>query len=231
MNIPEIITIRQAKQSDIDFIIEGIIEAEKGGKEIIPTQIIFNLTFDELCLHYKDFLLEDIEDCEFSLKSYIICDVNGIKAGTISSWIEGLSGFGSNLIKMNCWIAALPRNHTQTILKNIELANKYSIPRKKDYLQLEYLYVKEDFRKRGLHKRMIASCIERAMVYKNLKGCQAIPFKETILSYNFFVNRKFKEFNNLEIKDDAFGNIFEHRNRVSMEIEHSQLSDLIKSLN
>jgi hypothetical protein len=40
--------IRQASKSDIEFIIEGIIEAEKGGDQIIPTAAMFDVSLESI---------------------------------------------------------------------------------------------------------------------------------------------------------------------------------------
>ena len=56
------LTIRKATHSDIDFIIEAIIESDKSGTNVVSTCNIFNLTLEEYRAVLANILAEDFKD-------------------------------------------------------------------------------------------------------------------------------------------------------------------------
>lgn len=230
MKSSDMINVRTANISDVDFIVEGIIEAEKGGESIIPIQAIFNLTLEELKTHLKNFLLEDIIDCEYSLPAYKICEYNGERAGCLSSWIEGENGLESALIKMNCWLTVLPRERINETIENLKKVNNCNIERKKNYLQIEYLYIRKEFRKKGLHKHILIHCVNEVLDKPELQGWQFFLFQENTLSYNFFLNRGLTIRESLSIPDELVGVFFGHKTKLSLELAKSEMSSFVNKL-
>jgi Acetyltransferase (GNAT) family len=224
--------IRPASKSDIEFIIEGIIEAGKGGGQIIPTAAIFKISLGVYKQHLRKFFkFEEVENCEYDLSTYLIAEINKVPVGSLSYWVEGLSTIGSKLIKLNCWMASLGTEKFQNTLQRLELAKKYDIKRLKNYLQLEYLYVSPLYRTRGLHNKLIKTSINNILkLNQKFLGCQVILFKENIPSYNFFKKRGFKENQIVKIQSDAQGIIFHYPTKISMILERDNLPSFLKNL-
>lgn len=222
--------IRTARRSDIDFIIKGIIEAERGGRQIIPTQAIFDISLVELKSNLKRFLEdEELLDCEYALNSYLIAEIDGVAAALQSHWIEGSHGIESNLIKINCWLSVLDTEKIQNIKPILTIANKYSLTRLNNYLQLENVYVSPDYRNRGLAiKLMKTSFINAFKQNSNCPGCQIALFKENIKSYNHLKERGFKINQSIKIQNDALNIIFDHNTRISMTLETQKMQSVIK---
>ncbi len=232
MDLNNEIVIRFANRNDIDFILEGFIEAEKGGGSIIPTQKIFNLTLERFKEYFINFLNDDdIIDCEYSLKTYLIAEIDGVQAATFSHWVEGANSIKSGIIKINSWFYAIGAENIKKIERSLEIANKYNLTRINNYLQLEYLYVSPNFRKKGLLKKLIKFAIENEIKKGSLfNGFQTILFMENTPSFNFFNERGFKVHDSVKIKDDALNIIFEHNTRLSMILERDRIDYFLKSL-
>lgn len=226
------LTFRHAKKEDISFIIEGFIEAEKGGSNLVPTQKIFDLSLKDLEEALYNFFNDpEIIDCELSLKSYHIAELNNYPIASICLWVEGINGLSSNAIRMTSWFQFLGKAKFDTIKNNIELVKKYALTRFEDYLQCEYLYVSTQYRKSGILKRLLKeSLYNYSQNLQSIKGLQTMLFKENVPSYNFFNSRGFNTNEEVTIGPDALGIYFGHRTRLSMILDIHKLDEFLNSL-
>lgn len=221
-----------ASKEDINFLIEGFIEAQKGGTEIVPIQKIFNIDIVELRSILSFFFNNDeIYDSEYSLNSYYLTKIENYPIASLALWIENQNGLRSSMINSALWYEALGNKKFNLVKNNLDLVNKYLLERLSDYLQCEYLYVLPNYRKTGVLKGLIKNSI-RNFIQKNygFEGLQTMLFKENIPSYNFFDSRGFRVVEEKIIGDDAYNIFFGHKTRVSMVLEKSKIEEFLDSL-
>jgi len=147
------LVIRNATYRDIGFITETIIEAEKSFSNKISYCTIFSLSETELIDLLNLILAENITGQELCYSEYLIADYNSQYAGTCASWIEGLQGFISAVLKANLLYTFWGKGK-----------------REKWTLQIENAYVKNEFSGRGIIAQLILEHIRlQILKYPNLK--------------------------------------------------------------
>jgi ribosomal protein S18 acetylase RimI-like enzyme len=152
-------TIRQATPDDKDFIITSIIEAEKSGSDAVSYCGIFSISEDQLRSLLSDILDEGIEGQELCLSNFLIAEVNGGRAATLSTWIENEEGIPSNVIKSNIFMYTMGRDKLLGALETIALMNQVNINRTENTLQVECVFTHEEFRGNGLTRQLIDESI------------------------------------------------------------------------
>jgi len=144
------ITIRKATLKDIPFLTKTIIEAEKSGTSTLSYSTIFGLNLNEIEQLISEMLLEEVDDCELSISSFLIAEENGVTAASLSGWLENASEIPSSVLKGNLLNYYLPR---ECFIKAAESA-KYTKALHIDYIpntfQIGAGYVEESFRGRQL---------------------------------------------------------------------------------
>lgn len=163
----ENVTLSRAEESDIDFIIEAILESEKSGSQIISTCKVFGISEEEYKSILHEILKENIGDYEYELSGYLIAKQNGEYIGTSGSWIEGLDGISSGLIKASAFTSYLNKNKIDKMNQNVHLISALTLPRENNTFQLEHIYIREKFRKRGMFSILIK---------ENIKKFSPLPF-------------------------------------------------------
>ena len=97
------ILIRNADISDIQFVIETIVQAEKGNGENISYCKLFNINEIEFREALKKILEAGINNFEFSLKNFKVALANRKKVGVYGAWLEGLDGIPSGMLKISAF--------------------------------------------------------------------------------------------------------------------------------
>lgn len=148
---------RKATLTDIDFLCEAIINAEKSGTDILPLCRIFEITETELITLLQNILASETEGCEMSLSSFLIAEIDGKKAAAAAGWMEGENEMHlpSSLIKANLLNYFLPKACISAGAKNSALIADALIERTAGAFQIEYVYVHPDFRGMGLAARLL----------------------------------------------------------------------------
>ena len=98
--IPEI-QIRNADNSDIEFIIETIIQAEKGTGNLISYCKLFNISEPELRSVLQNILEQRIDNFEFSLHSFKVACSNNTPVAAYGAWLEAADGIASGILKIS----------------------------------------------------------------------------------------------------------------------------------
>ncbi len=215
----ENLSIRNAASQDIDFIIETIIEADKGGTSVISACNILNISEEEYKNILKNILQENIEGQEYSLSGFLIAEINGVQVGALGSWIEGAVGVSSYILYSNILLNYLKREKIQEVLSNFKITKEVSFKREEGAIQFEYGYVKEEFRRKGIYTRLMIESIKRYYPEnKNIKKTQGICFKENYKS----INAGFKlGFHIVEVKsseNEKLNKIFPYNEKVLLEM-------------
>ena len=154
-------TVRQATANDRDFLIDAIIEAEKSGSDIISYCSIFSITEEKLRETLSDIFDEEMEDQELHIPNFLIAEVDGQPAATLSGWIEKKNGITSNIIKSNLLMCTLDRDLLLNAAPALKLMHQVDIPRSEGTLQLECGHTRQQFRGMGLAALLVEAHVQR----------------------------------------------------------------------
>jgi hypothetical protein len=223
----ENLTFRQAEQSDIDFIVEAIIEAEKSGSQMITSCNIFSLTGEEFRKILKDVLAQNIENYDYYLSGYLIGEIDGEYAGTVGSWVEGADGTPSGMLKASSLFPYLDKEKMRTASQNNRIIKGLGLPREEGTLQLEHGYTREKFRRQGVFTTMIKENI-KSNLQKNgsFKKVQGILFKANYKSFNAHLKAGYEVVLERTVDDPEILKIFPYNTKVLMELNEEKISKL-----
>lgn len=150
------INIRPAQIQDIPFIVNGIIEAEKSGTDLISYSEIFGLNEPDLRKILSQILEEDVPGSELCLSGFLVAFDDDIPAGCMAGWIEGAEGAPSGLIKMNNLFYFIDRNNMDLIRNRLQIIATADIERENGALQIESVYTAPAFRGKGISSQLIS---------------------------------------------------------------------------
>lgn len=155
---PEAIRITAATAADIDFVIEGIIAAEKSGSNKLPYTGLFGLNETETAGLISDIMDEEIEGQEWYLPHFSILRVNNTPAACLSAWTEAENGVSSGQLKAQAmaWFLA---EKWSAAAERLELLKQLQLPRLQGAVQLECIYTHPSFRGQGLAGKLIESVL------------------------------------------------------------------------
>ena len=201
------IIIRQAEISDIDFIIEAILEADRSDTDRISYCTIFNLSRVEFRKILREILIEDIQGSELCLSDFLVATVEGETAGACCSWIEAIDGNPSYLIKYSLLSQYLSEDNIEYSKGVGSFIKGLHIDREKQTLQIESVYVNPNFRGLGISGRIINEHFrQKKLQYPDLEKAQLIVTDENssaISAYKkigFNIIQKFKIDNEMVLK-------------------------------
>lgn len=172
------IIIRQAIESDSEFIVDAIITAEKSGSEKITYCEIFSISEEDLRNVLHQVLAEEIEGFEFCIQNFLIAEVNGKTAGAVSGWIEGADGMPSSLLKMNAFSFFLPKANIDAAHQRIKIIEEIGIEREAGCLQLDCVYTHPEYRGQGISAKLIDAHLNQAKINHKANKSQIILMKE-----------------------------------------------------
>lgn len=150
-----LITIQKATVEDIDIIIESIIESSRNNTDRISYCKIFNISLIELKNILRLILLEDIPGHEFCLSNFLVAKISGRNVGACCSWIEAIDDLPSSLIKFNLLYHHLKEENIEYSKTISPLIKGIQITRDKLCLQIESVFVSENFRGLGISTKLI----------------------------------------------------------------------------
>jgi ribosomal protein S18 acetylase RimI-like enzyme len=156
-------TIRPALLTDIDFIIETIIAAEKGGTDKLSYATLFKLTEEEFKKYIKCILEEDINGCEFSISSFLVIDVLGKPIAAVGGWLEGINedNLPSAILKSNLVSYHFPKENLLSANTKSNVIKGTQIKRENNTYQIEYVYVDDRYRGQNFAGILIDAHIKR----------------------------------------------------------------------
>jgi GNAT superfamily N-acetyltransferase len=155
-------TVRPATETDIPFIAQAIIAAEKSGTDTLSYTTIFGMSVQDAGSFLQAILKEKLDGCELSLSSFTIIDMDNQAVAACASWIEGDDGQSSQHIKSSLITYSLKPNNLEHFLGIANDIQELVIDRPLNTLQLEYLYVDAAHRGQGLADKLIGACINTA---------------------------------------------------------------------
>lgn len=184
--------IRKAKAEDIPFIVDTIVEAERGGTNRLGLANLFELTEADLRNFLCSALEEEIDGCEFSLSSYVVAECNGDVVSCFGGWIEGDNedGMSSSLLKSSILSYFLPQESINASVKNAEAVKQIQIEREAGSYELEYSWTIPDHRNKGILSQIIKEH-ERYARKKNVRKMQVHVFDNNIAAINSYQKNGF----------------------------------------
>ena len=95
--------LREATLSDIPFLTEAVIAAEKSNSDKLSYSTLFNVSEDKARELIMSMFDEEIEGCELSIDSFLIAEYNGFPAATFGAWIEGFDDIEVQPYRIYFW--------------------------------------------------------------------------------------------------------------------------------
>jgi len=138
--------IRCARVDDVDFIVETIIEAQKGSSNKSLFSLVYDLTVKESFNYIKIMLLEDVIGCDFSLSSFLVLERNNKVVASVNGWVEGSQGISSSILKANLFNYILPKKHLKKEQSLNKLFRELQFEFLNDTIQIGYAYVEKNSR-------------------------------------------------------------------------------------
>ena len=148
---------RRATIEDISFIVDVIVNAEKGGTEKFGFANLFGMSEQEARCMLNEMLEEEIDGCEFSISSFIIAEYEGVPVSAFAGWIEGENedSMPSSLLKSNLIAYYLPKDCLENSMARADAVKDLQIERELGTYQLEYSYTISEHRGHGLVGKII----------------------------------------------------------------------------
>ncbi|MFH1119616.1 MAG: GNAT family N-acetyltransferase [Bacteroidota bacterium] len=142
----ENVIIRKAAVSDIPFLVETIVEAEKSGTDKLSYATIFGLTEAEVKVYLSGMMAEEIDGCELSVSSFLVAESGGKTAAALSAWIEGSEGIPSAILKGNLLNYSLPERCIKRAMELNSMIREIHIEYYPETIQIGAGYVDAEFR-------------------------------------------------------------------------------------
>lgn len=181
--------IRQATLADVDFLVETIIQAEKSGTDKLGLSTLSGLTEQEVRTCLSAMLNEEIDGCELSISSFLLAFKQNEFVAAVAGWVEGKNddALPSTILKANLFSYIFPTESLLQMNDKAEWLKEIQIGRGWHTLQIEYVFVKEEYRGQHLAMLLIGAHIERSIaIYPELKEVQVQLFetnKSALRSY------------------------------------------------
>lgn len=172
------IVLKTASADDIDFILEAVIESERSGTDIISYCSIFSLSVEEFKEIVRRALMANVPGQQFYLNGFLVAFVDDKPAATCCSWVEGLEGISSSLIRTSLMMSFIDREKLEHAREIQSVIKDLILDRESDTIQIEHVYVRKEFRGKGLAAKIINKQIENLRAANaDLKKAQLIVTK------------------------------------------------------
>jgi len=203
VNSKERILIRQAEISDLDFIIEAIIEADRSETDRISYCTIFNLSLVELQQILRNILTENVHGSEFCLSDFLVATVDDKIAGACCAWIESKDGNPSYLIKYSLLSQYLNEENITYSKKIAPYIQGLHIDRETLALQIESVYVNPIFRGLGLSSKIIQQQFKQHLsAYPDIKKSQLIVTKKNFSALHVYLKLGYSVVKEVEVDNN-----------------------------
>jgi ribosomal protein S18 acetylase RimI-like enzyme len=212
------IHIRNAGISDIPFVIEAIVQAEKGNGENISYCKLFNIKETEFQEVLKKILEAGINNFEFSLSNFKVAIVNRKQVGAYGAWLEGLDGIPSGMLKISAFRSFLNKENMLHFKANSTVTDEISIKRLPGTLQFESIYILNDYRGKNIGNLLVQSVINDLMIkHPVVSLAQVQLIKQNSLSLQAHTKYGFQIIEEKTSSNPEIFDFFSGNTRVLME--------------
>lgn len=195
--------IRKATLADISFLTETIIAAEKSNSGKLSFTTLFDLPEDRVSDLIRRMFEEEIDGCEFSVSSFLVTEYENKVIAAFGGWIEAWGEeIPSKILKSNLINFTFNTENLALLKSRSYIISDVLIEREKGTLQLEYLFVNEQHRGKGVGDNLIREHIKKALLLNiELQKVQVQLFANNHLARTlyerngFYINKLFKSEN------------------------------------
>lgn len=213
--------IRKAALPDTDFLATAIIAAEKSGADKLGLSALFDIPEETVHSLLCNMLEEEVDECEFSVSSFLIATYNNEPAAAVAGWIEGMDQkIKSAILKSNLIGYYFPKESIKLAHARHNIISGISIDRETLSLQIEYVYTDKDHRGKGLGEALIAQHIENARFsYPALKKVQVQMFSNNEAAIRLYGKCGFNIKQYFTADNTQILDYLPHNEKLLMEIE------------
>lgn len=179
-------TIERATEKDIPFLVEAIIHAGRSGSEVMSYQRIFDLTDEGLRTLITDMLESDIPNNSFSVHDFLILRVDGQDAGAACFWVEALEGIASNSIRASMLMYNVGMQRIEAKKEQLGMISAIEVEREKGALQIEWVYVRDGFRGKGVLEHLFREGIAMMHELHPFSKVQVISIRNNMTATKAF---------------------------------------------
>jgi len=221
------LTVRQADENDIDFILEAIVESEKSSSDVISSCNVYGLTEEKFREIIGKVLHENVPDYDYYLSGFIIAEKDGEYLGALGSWVEAADETPSGIIKATILFPYLDKDKMREISKTTRVIKGLTMSRQAGTLQLEHGYTREQYRRQGVFTRLIKENI-LSNLKKNdkIEKVQGALFKANFKSYNAHIKLGFDVVEEKHVDDPEIFKYFPFNTKVLIELNKEKISGL-----
>jgi len=219
--------IRNAVKTDIPFLADVVIAAEKGGSEKLSFSTLFNLTEKEA----KDLLMaifeEEVDGCELSLSSFMVAEYNGEPVAASGAWIENFEGkMPSQMLKSNLISYTFKKESIAFLKSKSDIIRGIMIEREPLTLQFEYLYINQEHLGKGIDIEMVKKNEEKALEkLPSLQKAQCQLFKNNIFAVKMAAKKGFKIIKSYKATDNKILDYLAGDEKILMEKNYTNLKN------
>lgn len=220
MELQTAIQIRNAVDSDIEFIIETIIRAETGNGNHVSYCKLFNINEPEFRSVLKKILEERICNFEFSLADFKVAESNGTNVAAYGAWLEGKDGISSGILKISALKTFLGKESIAIYKQNAPVADEISIRRQPGTIQFESIYIVEEFRGNNIGKMLVqAQVADLKGKHPDVKAAHVQLIKQNAVSLQAHQKYGFKIIEEKTSLNPEILKFYSGATRVLMEIK------------
>jgi len=214
------IQIRNAADSDIEFIIETIVQAEKGKGNSISYCKLFGINESEFRTVLRKILEEKIGNFEFSLANFKIAEVNGAQAGAYGAWLESENGIASGILKISALKTFLKKENLINYKLSAPIVDEISIRRKTGTIQFESIYIVEQFRGHNIGSMLVKALLsDLTKKHPEVKAAHVQLIKQNSVSLRAHQKYGFESIEEKTSLNPTILNFYSGNTRVLMEIK------------
>ena len=212
-------SFRKASKKDIPYLAKIIIEAEKSNSEKLSYSSLCNLSEQSVKELIIEMLKQEVDQCEFSVNSFIVVEFEGKPVGGFGGWIEGFEGaLPSKILKSNLILSTFSRKSLKFLKERSHLLKDILIDRKPMTLQLEYLFLECSHRGRKITDQLIKLHITNALKKSsNLKKVHVQVYKNNIGAVKAYKKSGFKVLKLYKCNDNEILNYLPFKEKYLMQ--------------
>jgi ribosomal protein S18 acetylase RimI-like enzyme len=179
--------IRKADITDLDFIVESIIQSDKSGSELISYCRIYNIAEQRLAEALRSILPENLGGFDISLNCFRVAVIDGQTMSAAAAWVEGMDGIASGKRKLSAFSMVFPRDLINYSKDHLAILSDITIEREIGTLQLEAIYTDASYRRQGIASKIIESHIIALKTnYPQIQKAQIQVMKENNSAVNAY---------------------------------------------
>lgn len=213
------IVISRAQPEELAFVVQAILEAEKGGIGPIPWCALFELTEAEFKKIIVQIIEEELEGQEWCMQQFFIAHYQGEPIAALSAWIEQANGQSAAMLMSSLVYHFIPIEKRASAADRLSKFSQLRISRTPGTLQLESIYTHPNYRGKGIIHQLITEVIHQVKSeYPELTGVEIILSGNNIAAQNAYAKAGFEcvEKVNYSGPESEILNLFPGISRVKM---------------